>query len=282
MHQAGNYYVLAICVNKIGDIVFTKGASICQISDGEVTTLAGVCDQRGHTDGVGENARFSNSLGGLAAGGPDGSIIVSDTLNHCIRRIAPDGTTSTLAGAAGVRGFSDGQGAAAKFYSPTGVAVDGEGNVYVADLNNHRIRKITPGGVVTNFAGSGALGSTDGPGACPREWHREPHGCGSVLRETPQGCRLRPWLHSGWRSRPWRVCCGEPCVQNLAHLGAWDWSLRATEAAGALGRQQPGLRLHALGAGSCVRRSSPRFGPGRLGPPIRAGTRLRPSPGLAQ
>ena len=98
MHQQSTHDVLAICVNKAGDIVFTQGSSVCQISDGEVTTLAGVCDQRGHTDGVGENARFSSELGGLAVGGPDGSIIVSDTNNHCIRKIAFDGTTSTLAG----------------------------------------------------------------------------------------------------------------------------------------------------------------------------------------
>ena len=83
--QESTHDVLAICVNKAGDILFTKGASVCQISDGEVTTLAGVCDQPGHTDGVGENARFSE-LYGLAAGGPDGSIVVSDSENHCIRR----------------------------------------------------------------------------------------------------------------------------------------------------------------------------------------------------
>jgi hypothetical protein len=138
---------------------------VCQVSDGEVTTLAGVCDQPGYTDGVGENVRFSRFLGGLAAGGPGGSIIVSDTQNHCIRRIAPDGTTSTLAGAAGARGFSDGQGAAAKSNRPDGVAVNGEGSADVADFHNHRIRKITPGGVVTTLAGSGTSGSTYGPGA---------------------------------------------------------------------------------------------------------------------
>jgi hypothetical protein len=108
VHQADNYRVFAICVNKAGDIVFTKGSSACQIFDGEVTTLAGVCDQSGHTDGVGENARFSGKLFGLAV--PDGSIVVSDTHNHCIRKIAPDGTTSTLAGAVGVRGFSAAKG----------------------------------------------------------------------------------------------------------------------------------------------------------------------------
>ena len=70
--QENTHDVNAIFVNTAGDMVFTKGASICQISNGEVTTLAGVCDQPSHTDGVGENARFSRNLSGLAAGGPDG------------------------------------------------------------------------------------------------------------------------------------------------------------------------------------------------------------------
>jgi sugar lactone lactonase YvrE len=185
LHDEGGLFdVNAICINKAGDVVFTNGASVCQISAGEVTMLAGVCGQRGHTDGVGENARFSSELYGLAAGGPDGSIIVSDSANNCIRKIAPDGTTSTLAGAAGVGGFSNGQGAAAKFSFPTGVAVDGEGSTYVADYNTNHIRKITPGGAVTTFAGSGASGSTDGPGAnasfnCP--WGLAIDGDGNLI-----------------------------------------------------------------------------------------------------
>jgi sugar lactone lactonase YvrE len=101
-------------------------------------------------------------LYGLTAGGSDGSIIVSDRGNHCIRRIASDGTVSTLAGEAGHAGSSDGQGAAASFCQPNGIAVDGEGSTYVADYWDDLIRKINPGGVVTTFAGSGEEGDTDG------------------------------------------------------------------------------------------------------------------------
>jgi len=73
-----------------------------------------------------------------------GSLYVGDSSNHVIRRITPDGMVRTLAGKAGTSGADDGVGNAATFYRPYGVAVDAAGNVYVADLFNNKIRKITP------------------------------------------------------------------------------------------------------------------------------------------
>jgi len=138
-------------------------------SDGTVSTLAGA-GSAGFADGAGAAAQFNYPCG-VAVDGED-SIIISDYCNHRVRKITPDGTVSTLAGS-GSKGFADGAGAAAQFNYPCGVAVDGKGNIIIADLGNHRVRKITPDGTVSTIAGSGSKGFADGAGAaaqfnCPR------------------------------------------------------------------------------------------------------------------
>jgi DNA-binding beta-propeller fold protein YncE len=80
-----------------------------------------------------------------------------------IRKLAADGTFSVLAG--GKEGFADGQGTAASFNTPSGLALDAQGNLYVADTGNHAIRKITPTGQVSTLAGNGQPGWRDGPAA---------------------------------------------------------------------------------------------------------------------
>jgi sugar lactone lactonase YvrE len=92
-----------------------------------------------------------------------GNIYVADKENHAIRKITPDGVIITLTGS-GKPDFADGEGLAARFNRPHGVAVDESGNIYVADSNNNRIRKITASGNVTTFAGSGIEGHADGLG----------------------------------------------------------------------------------------------------------------------
>ena len=103
---------------------------------------------------------------GVAVDGA-GNVFVADTYSDTIRKITPEGVVTTLAGSAS--GSTDGTGADASFDLPEGVAVDGAGNVFVADTFSKTIRKITSAGVVTTLAGSAySLGSADGTGAAAR------------------------------------------------------------------------------------------------------------------
>ena len=150
---AGNTYVADTLSNLIRKI--TPG--------GAVTTLAGTAGVAGSSDGVGALATF-NQPNGVAVDSA-GNVYVADTGNKTIRKISSADVVSTFAGKAGVTGSADGTGDAASFTSPNGVAVDASGNVYVADLMNNTVRKISPTGVVTTFAGTaGVSGSADGVG----------------------------------------------------------------------------------------------------------------------
>jgi hypothetical protein len=156
--RAGNLYV--------GD---TGNNTIRKIGrDGMVSTLAGsATDPPDSTDGQGRAARF-NGPSHLAVDGR-GVVYVADTSNHTIRKITPDGVVTTLAGSAGARGFVDGIGSVARFNIPHGMAVDPGGNVYVGDIANDAIRKITPDGRVTTLAGgantAGKISTADTPTA---------------------------------------------------------------------------------------------------------------------
>ena len=131
---------------------------------GVVSTLAGSPGNFGTFDGPGSTALFDFPAG--LAVDESGMIFVADSYNHTIRRVTPGGEVSTVAGLAGTNGSSDGTGATARFSYPAGLQVDGSGNIYVADHSNYTIRKITPGGVVSTFAGSaGVYGSNDGVGS---------------------------------------------------------------------------------------------------------------------
>ncbi|WP_162520886.1 immunoglobulin domain-containing protein [Pseudaquabacterium pictum] len=134
---------------------------------GTVRTLAGSPGVFAHADGTGSAARFAGN-GGLAFDSA-GNLFVSDWDNHVIRRITPDGVVSTFAGSPGVPGSADGTGAAARLRNPNGLAIDAADNLYVVDWGNHTVRKITPAGEVSTFAGAaGLVGSADGTGAAAR------------------------------------------------------------------------------------------------------------------
>ncbi len=131
--------------------------------DGTVTTIAGK-GSAGAVNGNVANATFNHPTGLTVDG--SGNIYVADMDNHMIRKIATDGTVTTLAGSL-TRGSDDGMGAAAGFYYPTGIAIDGGGNLFVADYYNQRIRKISADGTVTTIAGS-SYGYYDGQGTSAR------------------------------------------------------------------------------------------------------------------
>ncbi len=131
---------------------------------GVVTTLAGLAGCPGTNDATGSAARFY-SPNGVAVDCAD-DVYVADYFTSTIRKVTPGGVVTTLAGLAGSPGSADGPGSAARFSGPAGVAVDRAGNVYVADWDDHTIRKVTPGGVVTTLAGhAGSSGSADGTGS---------------------------------------------------------------------------------------------------------------------
>ncbi len=130
----------------------------------DVSTYAGR-QTSGFVNGAAATASFAQPA--AVAADADGVLYIADTGNHAIRKLGPTGAVTTLAGS-GSAGFADGVGSAASFSAPSGVAVDGSGNVYVADSGNHVIRKVTPAGRVTTLAGDGSAGSADGPGTAAR------------------------------------------------------------------------------------------------------------------
>jgi DNA-binding beta-propeller fold protein YncE len=116
----------------------------------------------GLQDGPAMQARFADPYGIAVDAG--GTLYVADAgNNNRIRRIGADGMVATLAGS--TEGFADGAGSAAKFHTPSGLALDEAGNLYVADTGNHAIRKVSPQGMVSTLAGTGMAGFRDGPGA---------------------------------------------------------------------------------------------------------------------
>ncbi|MFL6230874.1 MAG: NHL repeat-containing protein [Pyrinomonadaceae bacterium] len=130
---------------------------------GTVSTFAGGAE--GFSDGTGSGASF-NTPSALALDRA-GNIYVADTGNNRIRKITKDGAVTTLAGQ-GAAGYRDGRASEAEFNAPVGIAVDEQGNVYVADTYNDRIRLITPGGEVSTVAGAGSVGYADGDATSAR------------------------------------------------------------------------------------------------------------------
>jgi sugar lactone lactonase YvrE len=150
MHPSGNLYIADPynhCIRKMAP-------------NGQVTTVAGN-GTAAYVDGPLASARFNTPVG--VGFDTSGNLYVVDTLNSAIRKIATDGTVSTLAGN-GTAGFADGVGGAARFNNPYGIALDAQNNLYIADVGNCMVRKVTPAGSVTTIAGKGGVGFVDAQG----------------------------------------------------------------------------------------------------------------------
>ncbi len=144
-----------------GDYWYTDGFQIRRLSADlkTITTVAGTLGANGSTDGPSATALFNNPADLVADAA--GIVYVLDTQNATIRKIALDGTVSTIAGTPLVTGTADGTGGAAQFNAPRAIAIGPDGDIYVADSSNHAIRRVTAAGVVTTYAGNHTPGLVD-------------------------------------------------------------------------------------------------------------------------
>jgi len=133
-------------------------------ADGTLATVAGTAAAGYAGDNGPATSALLNYPVGIAFDASN-NLYIADYLNHAIRKITPAGVVTTLAGRPGTSGTNNGTGSAARFNYPSGAAVDGNGNVYIADYSNEVVRKISPAGVVTNLAGkAGVTGTNNGTG----------------------------------------------------------------------------------------------------------------------
>jgi RHS repeat-associated protein len=162
----------SIATGSDGTVYVTESAQgvIRRVSVANVVTTYIGLPTAGYIDGTGSNARFNffNWTSGLAFD-LSGNLYVADSRNCVIRRVTPAGVVTTVAGKAGVRGNVDGTGSAARFAEVQGIVADGSGGIYIADMMNATIRRMTSAGVVTTVAGqAGQHQLVDGTGTAAR------------------------------------------------------------------------------------------------------------------
>ncbi|HZZ18269.1 MAG TPA: immunoglobulin domain-containing protein, partial [Opitutaceae bacterium] len=156
-----------IAADNQGNLIVTDSSTDVilrvDIATGVVSNYAGFATQFGSADGTGSAARFSAPQ--AVAVDASGNAYIADSGGTKVRKIAPGGIVTTLAGSSSSTGSADGTGAAAQFVAENGIAVDTAGNVYVTEANN-TVREVTQAGVVTTLAGTANTGgSANGSGA---------------------------------------------------------------------------------------------------------------------
>ncbi len=178
-----------------------------------VSTMAG--GNPGYVNATGASAQFRFTIPSGAAVDTSGNVYVADAVNNVIRKIDPNGVVTTFAGAAPVGGAAatagnaDGTGTAASFSGPQGIAIDGFGNLYVADTGNHAIRMITPAGVVTTLAGTSGLTPTVTGPVSQAIWTARAQQRASTARSGWRRIRpaaVEPPSMSMWPTRRTRRC----------------------------------------------------------------------------
>ncbi len=164
------YAMHGIACDALGNVYVSQANShqIRKLSvDNQVTTVAGALNTFGTADGTGSAARFRSPIG-LATDALN-RLLIADRDNHAIRRMTPAGVVTTIAGTIGTSGTANGPALSASFNGPQSVAVDSNGLIYVADTNNHCIRRMTADGNVETFAGlAGTSGYVDGSATVAR------------------------------------------------------------------------------------------------------------------
>jgi uncharacterized protein (TIGR03437 family) len=156
-----------VATDSSGNVYFsdTLSASVRKVSGGNVNNFAGTPGTVGFIgDGAAATAAAINYPSGLAIDSSN-NVYICDTFNNRIRKVTSDGNINTIAGD-GDQGFvgDEGPATAAAFYNPEGIAVDAQGNIYIADGTNNRIRKITTDGIIHSIAGSSTTGGFAGDG----------------------------------------------------------------------------------------------------------------------
>jgi uncharacterized protein (TIGR03437 family) len=164
------YNPVGVAVDKAGNVYIGDSKNnrvrIVTAADGLIKTYAGDGVARFNRDGVAATSASLNGPFGVAVDSA-GNLYIADSANNRVRKVTPAGIISTVAGT-GSAGFSgdEGQATQAQLYRPFGVAVDGNGNLFIADYNNSRIREVTTDGIIHTVAGNGAFAySGDGGSA---------------------------------------------------------------------------------------------------------------------
>jgi len=154
-----NAYADCLAMDASGNMYGSSGNAVFKITPAGVMTVLAGSGKVGAVNATGSNATFY-IIQGVACDAA-GNVYVADSGNNLIRKVTPAGVVTTYAGLV-KGGYADGPVATALFSTPSGVAVDAAGNLYVSDSSNSMIRKITPAGMVSTIAGTGAIGYING------------------------------------------------------------------------------------------------------------------------